>query len=487
VRGLPIPVGKDWPGLALRAGGGHLVDTDAEYEISLSDYLVEFWAQPGLSVQPTTYCVQVTGGTHTMQCGLNQNGQQLVMYLGSTSVTSLATTSITGAMLHGMVAVDRDTKVYFHVNGEDAGDKTALVGEAATDIDSTNLTLGGVTINNRVLRQAMGRLIIFPAGVFPTEEELDQIAAERYDNPWEESPTLLRILDSAYTAAVRSQPNFYDVSNFTATSVPNDGTGGDFTISGSLEWAEVRTQIIRAPIAKPDEDWFTLDHNTRGINTDDLGLGAGSFIHEAIISEVSSLPVGLTLIAYSADSLNEKIQINVNTSGELWAQFRIGGSYRSVLITGPGYSEYGREGINVITQVIDAAGAWCRAYVNGIFMGKQEALPAGLDMSGDVQVVFGRNTEEDGVLASRLWYWPGAASSVPSDFLEVMRARVSDPWKRETYDYDANAIYAEYLNNTTAQSYGSTSMINLAQPGTCDLPVGGSIGNLRTLRLRGAA
>lgn len=472
-------------GAPFGAGSEALSDTDTEYRLGTSDFIMEYVGRIPYDVTDPARqdLMRATEDANDFILSFRQSSNCFRLTVGGTSRTSDSPAfDIVGHLFHLMVFADRSGDVYFYLDGEALGNSD-ISGEAATDITSDTVLIGGQMLGTAAGSELTlsSRLFIL-SGAFPTDGERATIAEDRFLAPDTESLTLST--RSGYATERRIDIDLVD-TYADSTTVANHGTGGDFSLSGGLQFDECRVQAEAVRISVPKDNWYTLDENHDAGVTADIGCAVGAYIVEAVYKDITHPGIGDPLFEIQDSTGNERSRINIQSNITVSSQLRIGGVFKTLLVYNASGSEYGRSGLHVLHQLFapDPDDYYC--YVNGNKIGEKTSIGSDLDLSGALTIDFGHSSLRDGLVALRVWNLAGASAPLPDNYVEEIYARVRDPWSTEGA-FSSMTLRGNWELRESAQLPGSTTITNLANPGTGDLTVSGgdTFGDARYLIVR---
>jgi len=486
--GRSIPQGRDRLGMLGRPFGvssAALSGTDTEFRLGTADFIMEYVGLiPYDTSDPTRQdLMRATEDANDFVLSFRQSSNCFRLTLGGTSSTSSSPSfDIAGHLFHLIVFGDRSGNAYFYLDGEPLG-SVDISGEVAININSDTVLVGGQVLGSAAGHDftMLARLFVL-SDAFPTSGECANIAKNRYLNPDAESPVLAA--RAAYATERRLDVDFIDTHE-DATTIVNHGTGSDLTIRGGLEFNECRVQAERTAIDSPQDNWYSLDESHDASGTGDIGLAVGSYIVETVYKDITHPGIGDPLYEIQDASANERARINIQSNITITTQFRVNGTFKTIALYDASGAEYGRHGLHVVHQLFEPDTGNCYSYVNGQKIGEVSTVDD-LDLSGAVTVDFGDNNIIDGLLAIRVWNLAGASAPLPSDYHAEILQRVINPWSIDGA-FASMGLKGRWELRDGAQLSGSTTITNLANPGTCDLTVSGgsTFGDARIVKLRG--
>jgi len=471
--------------LAYPFAGAGATNTDALYAIGTADALLHVLAKPTKTAGETLCYLMNADDATNIRLGIRYTDDKPFIEIGAATYVSSAAISVSpwGRVVDLWAMLDRSGSCYFYADGVACG-SIDISADVGTDIDSDTIEIGGRLVATEgwsgVVMQAHEHVL---AGTFPTADERAAIAMQRFLNPDAESPVLAA--RAAYATERRLDVDFVDTF-YNATTVANHGTGGDLTIGGGLQFRDCRTRAERSAISIPDDSWYCLDQSHDASVTANLGCSAGTYIIETIYKEIIVPGNSSQLFEIRNATGNDQCRLNINGSGDYLVQLRMNGTYKTLYLFNQGNPEYGRGGLNVLHQVFAADVVDYYVYLNAQQFGQKLANPDDLDLSGNVTVDFGDPSWVDGIIAIRVWNTAGGSSSLPAGWADEIRDRVINPWETSGA-FAGMTLRGNWELRDGAQLSGSTTITNLANPGTCDLTVSGgsTFGDARIVKLRG--
>jgi hypothetical protein len=468
-----------------------LVDTNTEYRPGTNDFMMEACVRLDTSGSVATFdhIMAATEDTGDWLFLFHRTTDRIRFNIDGLNVYSTAITPSTGNWLHLMLFADRSGSMYFYGRGIAAG-SADISAKVAVDLNSDTLEI----LERQHLTQydiidgSMFRVFIFNPTGSPCGDAtaMAAIASERFVNPDAESPTLLARAN--YATERRLDVNFND-NKYNATTVVNEGTGGNLTVGGGLFVSQTMTHVESSERVRPEEDWYTFDTTHEATNAAaDVGfVSGGSYICELIVKDVSriaSITDHLMEIdpAGTADHFRYR-NGNTSTWVEIQASaFVINSYFRSTLEI-----PHAADGLVVVHMTVDRAGGRLE---NIMFNGNKwlygNNIFGPMDLSGNCLFKFGDASTYDGLLACRVWC---SAADMPSDLDDILYRRVYNPWTTPATlaGLTLRANYEMRVSETDGQGAASAAIKNLANPGTGDLAIsgGGLLGTTTVLAVKG--
>ena len=460
-----------------------LSDTDAEYTLGTSDFMVDGIAHIKWTSTASQDCYIMWCNDGAVDWYFHVRRNYIGIWIDGGSYMSPLISGVNERKMHPVVFCDRSGNAYYYLNGEYIG-ATDISAKVASDLDGTVLNCGGVNgANQRCDTLLQAKMHKF-SGTFPTSDERAAIAMERYLNPDAESPTLAARTNHATERRVDVT---CEADQYTATTVDNDGTGGDFTIGGGLQWYEVRTVAERCGIDKPTDDWRCFDVVHEATVTADLGGVSGEGICEIIYCDLHKNLGTVTdeLMEIDAGGGDYFKFITSAPADAIYLQSAGNGNTTNVYLRNTGHQTISLRKIHVAHMYYSPSNSREKILIDGQVQSWM-ATAGNQDMSGNIDVKFGDATQYDGIMAIRFWN----ASSGLTALDDVLRERATNPWTAPTTLAGATLLgnWECRIDASVSQGASSTVLKNLANPGTGDLTISGAgtIGNSTTLAVRGA-